>query len=123
MFWEEREAGSKRAKGSEIREKCGSFENVDHGRRVLHRRNQEKVSNIQGTKIQVPHRMFKESKVEQATHSECSADRIETHMHLVHKVCRVTDSHERTALVNVVLPPIELFVVLQRKEEPLVLCF
>lgn len=80
-------------------------------------------SHIQGTKIQVPHRMFKESKVEQATHSECSADRIETHMHLVHKVCRVTDSHERTALVNVVLPPIELFVVLQRKEEPLVLCF
>lgn len=41
-------------------------------------------------------------------------------MHLVDKVCRVTDTHERAARVDVILPTVQLLVVLERQVEPFV---
>ena len=42
-------------------------------------------------------------------------------MHLVNKVGRVADTHERAARVDVILPTVQLLVVLERQMEPLVL--
>lgn len=36
----------------------------------------------------------------------------------MNKVCRIADSHERTARVNVVLPTIQVLVILEREKEP-----
>ena len=44
-------------------------------------------------------------------------------MHLVNKVCRVADTHERAPRVDVILPTIQFLVVLQGQVESLVLRF
>jgi hypothetical protein len=55
------------------------------------------------------------------TYGKPSGDGIKADVDLVHEVGRVADAHERTALVNVVLPSVELVVALEREPYPLVL--
>jgi hypothetical protein len=43
-------------------------------------------------------------------------------MYLVNKVCRVADTHERAARIDVILPTIQFLVVLERQVEPFVFC-
>lgn len=52
---------------------------------------------------------------------ESTRDGVEPYMHLVNKVGRVADTHERTARVDVILPTVQLLVVLERQVEPFIL--
>ena len=49
------------------------------------------------------------------THREASGYGIEADVDLVHKVGRLADTHEWTALVDVILPPVDLFVAFERE--------
>lgn len=44
-------------------------------------------------------------------------------MHFMHEICRVANAHQRTSSINIILPSIQLFIILQRKEHPLVFGF
>lgn len=54
---------------------------------------------------------------------EGAGDGVKAYVDLVNKVCRIADAHERAARVDIVLPTIQLFVVLEREVETLVLRF
>jgi hypothetical protein len=47
------------------------------------------------------------------THSESTCKGIESYVDFVHEIGRVAHAHKRTALVNIVLPPIDLVIILQ----------
>ena len=49
------------------------------------------------------------------THREASRYGIEADVDLVHKVGRLADAHEWTALVDVILPPVDLFIAFERE--------
>jgi hypothetical protein len=57
----------------------------------------------------------------EGTHGERAGDGVKADVDLVHEVGRVADAHERAALVDVVLPAVELVVALEGEPEALVL--
>ena len=57
------------------------------------------------------------------THSKSTRDRVKTYVDLVLEICRIADAHKWTALVDIVLPSIQLFIALEGEEHPPVFRF
>ena len=61
-----------------------------------------------------------EAQTKYSTNSESTGDGIEADVDLVDKVCGIADTHERASGVDIILPTIQLFIVLQGEMIPFV---
>lgn len=59
--------------------------------------------------------------ITEGTYREGAGDRVEAYVYLVNKVCRIADTHEGAARIDVILPTIQLLVVLEGEVEPFAL--
>lgn len=56
------------------------------------------------------------------THRKVASDSIKANMNLMNEVCGVANTHKGTPLIDIILPSIDLFIILEREPILLILC-